>query len=65
MEVLRFEVDYSDNEESEAAPAGMPWKAGAGIDPSEYGRMPASYYDSSQTCGPSEANERRRRSRGR
>ena len=49
------EVDSSDNEESaSAARQDALEKLVPGIDPSEYGRMPASFYDRSQRVAPSE-----------
>ena len=49
------EVDSSDNEESaNAARQDALEKLVPGIDPSEYGRMPASFYDRSQRVAPSE-----------
>lgn len=51
------EVDSSDNEESATARRDALEKLVPGIDPSEYGRMPASFYDHSQRVAPPEPTD--------
>ena len=51
------EVDSSDNEESATARRDALEKLVPGIDPSEYGRMPASFYDRSQRVAPPELTD--------
>ena len=51
------EVDSSDNEESATARRDALEKLVPGIDPSEYGRMPASFYDRSQRVAPPEPTD--------
>jgi hypothetical protein len=50
------EVDSSDNEESATRQDALE-KLVPGIDPSEYGRMPASFYDRSQLVAPPEPTD--------